>query len=306
MLKCFTSRRLGGERPATIADVPIITLEKCLQIPTVEAIIVCTENGNHEAAVSAGLAAGKHVLVEYPLCTDPAAGARLVKDAADRGLVVCVEHIELLTPAHLNLKQQLQAKLAASPGVAIASAEVTFSGSPLPSSWGHPAYNGIARLTRLWDLLGPLKPTAASCTWTATGTTAPDGSAVAGDTAAHSTDLQVELLAEASGARVTWRDTRCVGAARSTKLSIKLTDGTVLDGEATTGTGTIPGSNAGAGGSRGTAAKPLFQQDLEVFIGMVQRQRSGDADFRRGGYVSLQDELKWLQCAEEVKRLCEA
>jgi biliverdin reductase len=60
-----------------------ISWEQALADPAVALALVCTENVRHEKLVRAALEAGKHVLVEYPMCLG-AGRAQALFDLADR------------------------------------------------------------------------------------------------------------------------------------------------------------------------------------------------------------------------------
>lgn len=73
-------------------------LTAAIQRPDIDAILVCTYNERHADLVRAGLRAGKHVCVEYPLALSEQEGQELLQLAGDCGRVLHVEHIDLLSP----------------------------------------------------------------------------------------------------------------------------------------------------------------------------------------------------------------
>ena len=79
------------EATASLADV--------LADPAVHAVAVATPAATHVDVVLAALEAGKHVLVEKPLAATHADGAKLVTTAAERGLVLMLDHTYVYTPA---------------------------------------------------------------------------------------------------------------------------------------------------------------------------------------------------------------
>lgn len=127
--------------------------------PDVDIVIVATVNALHGEIAAQALAAGKGVLVEYPLALDYTQAEQVVQQARARGLFLHVEHIELLSPIHQALREVLP-KLG----------RVTYGRSvnlvaqyPAPRKWtyhrelfGFPFTAGLARLNRLLDLLGPV------------------------------------------------------------------------------------------------------------------------------------------------------
>lgn len=60
--------------------------------PTIEAVHVCTPNALHYPVSKAAMLGGKHVLCEKPLAMSAAEARDMVKVAADKGVVNCVNH----------------------------------------------------------------------------------------------------------------------------------------------------------------------------------------------------------------------
>jgi predicted dehydrogenase len=75
----------------------------------VDAVVVVTPTRTHFAIVSDALNAGKHVLCEKPLCTDPKEGEQLVALAKSKGLVLMVGHVFLFNPGILKVKELVDA-----------------------------------------------------------------------------------------------------------------------------------------------------------------------------------------------------
>ncbi|MYS22636.1 MULTISPECIES: Gfo/Idh/MocA family protein [unclassified Streptomyces] len=73
--------------------------------PTVDAVAVATPAGTHLDVALAAVRAGKHVLVEKPLAATYADGARLVAEAADRGLTLMCDHTYCYTPAVAGIRE---------------------------------------------------------------------------------------------------------------------------------------------------------------------------------------------------------
>lgn len=78
--------------------------------PLIPALAISLENTAHEAAVRQALAAGKHVLVDYPLALTQRAGEALFALAREKDKVLHVEHIGLLTGEHRRLKKEVEEK----------------------------------------------------------------------------------------------------------------------------------------------------------------------------------------------------
>jgi predicted dehydrogenase len=68
--------------------------EQLIQDPEVEAVVISTGANSHASLALAALAAGKHVLVEKPLCTSPQECEDLLAAAQRSGLVAAVGHTE--------------------------------------------------------------------------------------------------------------------------------------------------------------------------------------------------------------------
>ena len=130
-----------------------VTLDHLIADPAVDAIAICTPNLLHPDQVQRALAGGKHVLVEFPLAPQAELARQLLSSAARRGLVLHVEHIELLSNSQLIQRER------AAPLGRLMGGELCFTGSS--SGWigdsdlaGSPALRAVARLHRLVDLFG--------------------------------------------------------------------------------------------------------------------------------------------------------
>jgi UDP-2-acetamido-3-amino-2,3-dideoxy-glucuronate N-acetyltransferase len=80
-----------------------------LQDPLVSAVAVATPAESHGAVVRAALLAGKHVMVEKPLCLSVDEARQLIALAAERKLVLMVGHLLWYHPAVLKLKELIDA-----------------------------------------------------------------------------------------------------------------------------------------------------------------------------------------------------
>jgi predicted dehydrogenase len=94
-------RVLGGYSTVRVESA----LDAVLADPAVQAVAVATPAGTHLDVVLAALEAGKHVLVEKPLASTRADGAKLVAAAAERGLVLMLDHTYCYTPAVQRLRE---------------------------------------------------------------------------------------------------------------------------------------------------------------------------------------------------------
>ncbi|WP_028064133.1 Gfo/Idh/MocA family protein [Solirubrobacter soli] len=82
-----------------------------LERADLDALLVCSPNGTHARVVLDALSAGLHVLVEKPLCLDPA-DARDIAAQADRaGRVVQVGYMKRFDPAYERLRANLSGDL---------------------------------------------------------------------------------------------------------------------------------------------------------------------------------------------------
>ncbi|MES2642069.1 MAG: Gfo/Idh/MocA family oxidoreductase [Myxococcota bacterium] len=141
-------------RHANTLGVPTLSLEDA--IAAADAVAVCSPSEAHPAQVAAVLAAGRHVVVEYPLAPDADTAARLfdtARAAANAGpRVLHEEHIELLGGAAVVLRASVRP-------AEVTAATVTFT-SPTPAAAskapGALARHNHARLHRLVDVAGPV------------------------------------------------------------------------------------------------------------------------------------------------------
>lgn len=125
--------------------------------PDLDLVIISNVNSQHGAIARAAIDAGKHVVVEYPLCLDPAEAERAIALARSKGKLLHVEHIELLGGLHQALKQNISAI-----GTPFYARYSTINPQrPAPRKWtynsalfGFPLSGALSRLHRLTDLFG--------------------------------------------------------------------------------------------------------------------------------------------------------
>ncbi|XP_073406135.1 biliverdin reductase A isoform X2 [Dendrobates tinctorius] len=150
-LQGFVSRRDLGQ----FNGVKQVSLEETLQSKEVDVAFICTDNKNHEHSIRSFLEAGKHVLVEYPMALSAQTAHELWQLAEQKGKVLHVEHIELLTEEFKQLKREVEGK-------ELVEGILHFTGGHLDEQkFGFPSFSGIARITWLVDLFGPLSVTSA-------------------------------------------------------------------------------------------------------------------------------------------------
>ncbi len=71
----------------------------------IDAVVVATPTRTHVTVVTDGLAAGKHVLCEKPLCLSAGDGLTLVQMAAAHQRMLMVGHVFLFNSAVIKLKE---------------------------------------------------------------------------------------------------------------------------------------------------------------------------------------------------------
>ncbi len=126
----------------------------------IDLVVVANVSSLHGAVVEAALQVGKSVVVEYPLSLDVSQAERLVRLATDKGLLLHVEHIELLGGLHRAMREYL-------PQVGV-PAYVNYRTlnpqHPAPVKWtyrqdlfGFPFCGALSRVHRLTNLFGQVE-----------------------------------------------------------------------------------------------------------------------------------------------------
>lgn len=77
--------------------------QEMLETETLDALLVASPSATHALVTLDALERGLHVLVEKPLCIDPADAERICDARAQRGLVVQVGYMKRFHPAYLAL-----------------------------------------------------------------------------------------------------------------------------------------------------------------------------------------------------------
>ncbi|XP_068092453.1 biliverdin reductase A [Hyperolius riggenbachi] len=249
----FVSRRdLGSQN-----GVKQISLEEALTKSEVNAAFICTENHNHEESIRRFLEAGKHVLVEYPVALSAQAANELNQLAEQKGKVLHVEHIELITEDYKTLKKAVDGK-------ELVEGVLNFTGGPLNKERsGFPSFSGIARLTWLVDLFGELTVT----------------SAVLEENPGKNYSKLTAHFATISKRQLTWIEERAPGMKREKKVNFTFTTG-VLDH--------LPSSSRGSVG--------LFMQDQNLFaqklLGQVSKEELAAEKKRILHCIDLAEKIK--------------
>jgi UDP-N-acetylglucosamine 3-dehydrogenase len=94
------------EKIAHRFDVPAFTDYKKL-LPQTEAVIIATPTITHFDIALEAINAGKHILVEKPVCDTVEKGKKLIKKANDAGVVLSVGHIERYNPVVSFMKNAM-------------------------------------------------------------------------------------------------------------------------------------------------------------------------------------------------------
>lgn len=131
--------------------------QELVQRPELDVVMVCNINRDHAPVARAALDAGKSVVVEYPLALSVADAVELTELAQQRGLLLHVEHIELLGGLH-------QAMLANLPKIGRPLYARYCTATPqttAPKKWafqqqlfGFPLLGALSRIHRLTNLFG--------------------------------------------------------------------------------------------------------------------------------------------------------
>lgn len=181
------------------------TLDALCADPTVDGILVCSENAHHVEAAARGLEAGKHVAVEFPLAPSAAEGRRLYDLARAAGVVLHCELIGLLTARHRAAREVCRAERVAWLVSEFEGGSYRWVADEVAA--GRVGQLALGRLHALHDLVGPLTLGDVRCAWL------PEGFR-----------LEVELTGS-GGERVTLREARAPGSSRAGRLSGALADG---------------------------------------------------------------------------------
>ncbi|MBD2576560.1 Gfo/Idh/MocA family oxidoreductase [Oscillatoria sp. FACHB-1406] len=134
--------------------------DELVKEPSLDLVIISSINRDRAAMVRAALEAGKHVITEYPLALDPEEAENLIEFAKVRGLLLHVEHIELLGGLHLAIRRSLPEI-----GNVFYARYVTISPQrPVERRWsyhrelaGFPLVAALSRIHRFTDLFGEVE-----------------------------------------------------------------------------------------------------------------------------------------------------
>nr|WP_263012867.1 Gfo/Idh/MocA family oxidoreductase [Ancylothrix sp. D3o] len=141
-----------------------VSWRRLVEREDLDLVIISTISRDHDLIARAALLAGKHVVVEYPLSFSVAEAESLIALSESLGLLLHVEHIELIGGVHQALRKVMPLV-----GEVFYSRYITVSPKkPAPASWsyqsdlfGFPLTGALSRLHRLTDLFG--KVSTVSC-----------------------------------------------------------------------------------------------------------------------------------------------
>ncbi len=149
-----------SERAQALAatfGVPALPKSEAIAHPDVALVVVANANAEHGLAVREALLAGKNVVVEYPLALSWAEGQELAQLAAAKGLLLHVEHIELLGPIHQTATAWLPAigkPFAARYSTLAPQHPALDKWSYYPDRWGSPWVAALSRISRFTRWFG--------------------------------------------------------------------------------------------------------------------------------------------------------
>jgi predicted dehydrogenase len=255
-----------------------LTLQEVIRDPRIDAVAICSENAQHAEQARALLSAGRHAVVDFPLCATRAEAEALFTLARARGLTLHLEQIGLLTPHHRALRARLEESLAAGDP----PAHLAMSQSGGLYRWvldearaGRLGQLCVGRLHQAWDLVGPLTLEGASL-------------ALQGDDISAGYSLTLSLRG-AQGAQVVLSESRAPDLPRQGTLTARALSGAPLE-PTLRALDARPPSDGHA--PRGGGAPPdLFADDLRAFYSVCRGAQP---------YVAREVALAVLGLAEEV------
>jgi biliverdin reductase len=129
-------------------------------MPEIDLVVVATINCDHGEIVRAAITAGKHTIVEYPLSLDPQDAAEIIALAQTKGVLLHVEHIELLGGLHQTMRQwlgHLGEVYYARYSTIVPQRSVPQKWTYNRSEFGFPLSAALSRLHRFSDLFGSIE-----------------------------------------------------------------------------------------------------------------------------------------------------
>jgi biliverdin reductase len=154
------NRARTAEFAESLQIAAIDSWQQLIAMPEVDLVVVATINGEHGEIVRAAIAAGKHVIVEYPLAIDYHQAVEIVELAAANKVMLHVEHIELLGGLHQTMREWWD-RLGE---LHYARYSTIVTQRPIPQKWtfnraefGFPLIAALSRLHRFSDLFGAVE-----------------------------------------------------------------------------------------------------------------------------------------------------
>ncbi len=158
---------IAGRNPSRTAEfaadfnaLVVADWQTLVEMPDVDLVVVATINCDHGKIVRAAIAAGKHTIVEYPLALDPQEAAEIIALAEAKGVLLHVEHIELLGGLHQTMRQwlgHLGEVYYARYSTIVPQRTVPEKWTYNRSEFGFPLSAALSRLHRFSDLFGSIE-----------------------------------------------------------------------------------------------------------------------------------------------------
>lgn len=101
----------GAERAAGEFGVPtaLTDFQRAVDRPDVDAVIITGPTQVHAAQAECAMRAGKHVLIEIPMCDSVADAERIVQVQKETGVVAMAGHVRRFNPSHQFLTRKFRA-----------------------------------------------------------------------------------------------------------------------------------------------------------------------------------------------------
>ena len=125
--------------------------------PNIDLICICNINRHHSVIVKNALLANKHVIVEYPLSTNPSEAEDLIKLAEEKQKLLHIEHIEIIGGVHQAIKKHLGeigTPFLARYSTILAKKKIAPHWTYSYEDYGFPLIAALSRINRFTDLFG--------------------------------------------------------------------------------------------------------------------------------------------------------
>ncbi len=139
-------------------NVPVVSSwQKLVSNPDIDLVCICNINRDHGNIVRGALLADKHVIVEYPLSTNPQEAEDLIKLAQEKHKLLHVEHIEIIGGVHQGIKKHLHEignPFLARYSTILAKKKKAPHWTYSYEDYGFPLIAALSRINRFTDLFG--------------------------------------------------------------------------------------------------------------------------------------------------------